>query len=48
MYYAEAGGDVAAGRTAIVSTEQIMLHARVSSARKFVIATETGVVHRWR
>ncbi len=48
MYYAEADGDVAAGRTAIVSTEQMMRHARRSSARKFVIATETGVLHRLR
>jgi quinolinate synthase len=48
MYYAEADGDVAAGRTAIVSTEQMMRHARQSSARKFVIATETGVLHRLR
>jgi quinolinate synthase len=48
MYYAEADGDVAAGRTAIVSTEQMMRHARASNARKFVIATETGVLHRLR
>jgi quinolinate synthase len=48
MYYAEADGDVAAGRTEIVSTEQMMRRARTSSARKFVIATETGVLHRLR
>jgi len=48
MYYAEADGDVAAGHTAIVSTEQMMRRARASSARKFVIATETGVLHRLR
>jgi len=48
MYYAEADGDVAVGHTAIVSTEQMMRRARASSARKFVIATETGVLHRLR
>jgi quinolinate synthase len=48
MYYAEADGEVARGRTTIVSTEQMMRHARTSSARKFVIATETGVLHRLR
>ena len=48
MYYAEADGDVAAGRTAIVSTEQMMRRARYSDARKFVVATETGVLHRLR
>ena len=48
MYYAEADGDVAAGRTRIVSTEQMMRRAHESSAREFVIATETGVLHRLR
>src|SRR6266516_2700420 len=48
MYYAEADGDVATGRTTIVSTEQMMRRARYSDARKFVVATETGVLHRLR
>src|SRR5258708_6228490 len=48
MYYAEAEGDVAGGRTRIVSTEQMMTRARVSPARPFVVATETGVLHRLR
>jgi quinolinate synthase len=48
MYYAEADGDVAAGRTRIVSTEQMMQRARGSSAREFIVATETGVLHRLR
>ena len=48
MYYAEADGDVAAGRTHIVSTEQMMQRARSSVARTFVVATETGVLHRLR
>src|SRR5207244_8737993 len=48
MYYAEAEGDVAAQRMRIVSTEQMMRRARVSPARRFVVATETGVLHRLR
>jgi quinolinate synthase len=48
MYYAEAEGDVAGGRTRIVSTEQMMTRARTSPARRFVVATETGVLHRLR
>jgi quinolinate synthase len=48
MYHAEAEGDVAAGRMGIVSTEQMMARARTSPARRFVIATETGVLHRLR
>ena len=48
MYYAEAEGDVARGRTRIVSTEQMVTRARTSPARRFVVATETGVLHRLR
>ena len=48
MYYAEEEGDVAAGRIHVVSTEQMMHRARVSTARRFVVATETGVLHRLR
>jgi len=48
MYYAEAEGDIAAERMQIVSTEQMMRRARSSRARRFVVATETGVLHRLR
>ena len=48
LYYAEAEGEVAAGRTRIVSTEQMMTRAKASRARRFVVATETGVLHRLR
>ena len=48
MYYAEAEGDVGRGRMRIVSTEQMMTRARESKARRFVVATETGVLHRLR
>lgn len=48
LYYAAEEGDVATGRMQIVSTEQMMRRARVSGARRFVVATETGVLHRLR
>jgi quinolinate synthase len=48
MYYAEAEGDLAGGRMQIVSTEQMMRRARTSPSRRFVVATETGVLHRLR
>jgi len=48
MYYAEAEGDVAAGKMHIVSTEQMTERVRTSPARRYVVATETGVLHRLR
>jgi quinolinate synthase len=48
MYYAEAEGDTRAGRVQIVSTEQMTERVRTSPARRFVVATETGVLHRLR
>ena len=48
MYYAEAEGDTRAGRVQIVSTEQMTARVRTSPARRFVVATETGVLHRLR
>ena len=48
MYYAEEEGDVAAGRMQIVSTEQMMRRASSSESKRFVVATETGVLHRLR
>ena len=44
--YSLAVGDVSPERTHVVSTEQMMQRARRSSARAFVVATETGVLHR--
>jgi quinolinate synthase len=48
LYYAEAEGDTHAGRMRIVSTEQMTERVRTSSARRYVVATETGVLHRLR
>jgi len=46
MYYVRNGG--LDHRTRIVSTEQMMGRARESDATQFVVATETGVLHRMR
>jgi quinolinate synthase len=46
--YSIATGDISRDRTHIVSTEQMMERARRSPARRFVVATETGVLHRLR
>ena len=48
VYYAEAEGDLASGRIRVVSTEQMMRRIPDSPARRFVVATETGVLHRLR
>src|SRR5919205_1674445 len=45
--YHMAKGDLARGGH-ILSTEEMMNHARTSSAKQFVIATETGIIHRMK
>jgi quinolinate synthase len=47
MYFA-ASGDVDASRTFVLSTEGMVEHARRSPRREFVVATETGILHRLR
>jgi quinolinate synthase len=44
--YSLAVGDISPERTHVVSTEQMMQRARRSPAQRFVVATETGVLHR--
>ncbi len=44
MYFA--AGDPAAGRTHILSTEGMVKHALNSPGKNFVVATETGILHR--
>ncbi|MBI2537313.1 MAG: quinolinate synthase NadA [Gemmatimonadetes bacterium] len=46
--YSISVGDIPRERTHIVSTEQMMVRARESQARRFVVATETGVLYRLR
>jgi quinolinate synthase len=45
MYFA-AGGEVEASRTHVLSTEGMVRHAQASPSRQFVVATETGILHR--
>ena len=47
MYWA-ASGDVDAARAHVLSTEGMIEHVRSSPRREFVIATETGILHRLR
>jgi quinolinate synthase len=47
MYLATTG-DVDPSRVHIMSTEGMVEHARGSSKKEFVIATETGILHRLR
>ncbi|HEX9728453.1 MAG TPA: quinolinate synthase NadA [Gemmatimonadales bacterium] len=48
LYYMNAEGRINGNGTRIVSTEQMMTRARESSATRFVVATETGVLYRMR
>ncbi len=47
LYYLEEGS-ISRDRTAVLSTEGMMQRARASAAQRFVVATETGVLHRMR
>jgi quinolinate synthase len=47
MYFS-AGNEVEAGRTHVLSTEGMVDHVRSSSRKEFVVATETGILHRLR
>jgi quinolinate synthase len=46
--YGLAAGDIQRNGTYVVSTEQMIERARSSPARCFVVATETGILHRLR
>ena len=41
-------GDLDPGRAHILSTEGMIRHAKTSPAKEFVVATETGILHRMR
>jgi len=47
LYFSEKG-DFNPEMTHVYSTEGMVRHARESSADKFVVATETGILHRMR
>ncbi len=46
--YMMATGDLPADRTFVLGTGGMVRRARVSAAREFVVATETGMLHRLR
>ncbi len=48
VVYALGSGDILSESCHILSTERMMDRARTSPARRFVVATETGVLHRLR
>jgi quinolinate synthase len=48
LYYLNHEGSLNGNRMHVCSTEQMMQRAQVSDAKTFVIATETGVLHRLR
>jgi quinolinate synthase len=41
-------GEIPRERTAVLSTEAMIRHAQASPAQRFLVATETGVLHRMR
>jgi len=47
MYFAEKG-DFNSQLTHVFSTEGMVRHARESASSKFLVATETGILHRMR
>jgi len=47
LYYLE-DGSISKDRTAVLSTEGMMRRAQSSDAKQFIVATETGVLHRMR
>jgi len=48
MLYDVASGRYRGRKVSILSTEGMMRHASSSDAREFVVATETGILHRMR
>jgi quinolinate synthase len=48
LYYLNHEGSLNGNRMHVCSTEQMMQRARASEAKTFVVATETGVLHRLR
>ena len=48
ILYDVASGGYAGQKVSVLSTEGMMQHASRSNARSFVVATETGILHRMR
>jgi len=47
MYYS-ANGSIDTANTHILSTEGMVRHVRGSKATEFIVATETGILHKMR
>ena len=48
VMYDVASGDYGGRQVQILSTEGMMNHAKISTSKKFVVATETGILYRMR
>lgn len=48
VLWARSAGDIDPTRSFVLSTEKMVTHARESAARHFLVATETGILHRLR
>lgn len=48
IMYDVASGDYGSRQVQILSTEGMMNHAKISTSKKFVVATETGILYRMR
>ena len=46
MIWARSAGAIGSDRSYVLSTEKMLTHARGSSASRFLVATETGILHR--
>jgi quinolinate synthase len=48
MVWARSAGAINPDRSYVLSTEKMLTHARASTAPRFLVATETGIIHRLR
>ena len=46
MIWARTAGEIGKQRTYVLSTEKMLTHARQSPQQEFLVATETGILHR--
>jgi quinolinate synthase len=46
MIWARSAGEIGAQRTYVLSTEKMLTHAKQSPKQQFLVATETGILHR--
>ena len=46
VLWARSDGQIAPEHSYVLSTEKMLTHARQSTAQRFLVATETGILHR--